>query len=65
MAGEFLILNIVIWIGLYLIVGLSLNIEYGFGGILNVVRAFAVLMGVIAIGSIVNRILMVIFGVSG
>lgn len=65
MAGEFLILNIVIWIGLYLIVGLSLNIEYGFGGIPNFGRAFAVLMGAIAIGGIVNRILMVIFGVSG
>jgi branched-chain amino acid transport system permease protein len=65
MAEEFLILNIVIWIGLYLIVALSLNIEFGFGGIPNFGRAFAVLMGAIAVGGIVNRILMVILGVSG
>ncbi|AGK61754.1 amino acid/amide ABC transporter membrane protein 2, HAAT family [Archaeoglobus sulfaticallidus PM70-1] len=65
MAQEFLILNIIIWIGLYLIVGLSLNIEYGFGGIPNFGRALAVLIGAIAVGGVVNRILMVILGVSG
>lgn len=65
MANEFLFLNIIIWIGLYLIVGLSLNIEYGFGGIPNFGRAFAVLMGAIAVGGIVNRILMIALGISG
>jgi branched-chain amino acid transport system permease protein len=65
MAQEFLILNMIIWTGLYLIVALSLNIEYGFGGIPNFGRALAVLMGAIAVGGIVNRILMVILGVSG
>ncbi len=65
MVQEFLILNIVIWIGLYLIVALSLNIEFGFGGIPNFGRAFAVLMGAIAVGGIVNRILMIALGVSG
>jgi branched-chain amino acid transport system permease protein len=65
MAQEFLLLNIVIWVGLYLIVALSLNIEYGYGGIPNFGRALAVLIGAIAVGGIVNRILMVIFGISG
>ena len=65
MAQEFLILDIVIWFGLYLIVCLSLNIEYGFGGIPNFGRALAVLIGAIAVGGIVNRILMMTFGISG
>ncbi len=65
MVQEFLFLNIIIWIGLYLIVALSLNIEFGFGGIPNFGRAFAVLMGAIAVGGIVNRILMIALGVSG
>ncbi len=65
MGQEFLILNIIIWIGFYLIVCLSLNIEYGFGGIPNFGRALAVLMGAIAVGGIVNRILMILFGISG
>jgi branched-chain amino acid transport system permease protein len=65
MASEFLFLNMVIWIGLYLIVGLSLNIEYGHGGIPNFGRAFAVLVGAIGVGGITNRILMAIFGISG
>lgn len=65
MVQEYLVLDIVIWFGLYLIVCLSLNIEYGFGGIPNFGRALAVLMGAIAVGGIVNRILMMTFGVSG
>jgi branched-chain amino acid transport system permease protein len=65
MAQEYLLLNISLWIGFYLIVALSLNIEYGFGGIPNFGRALAVLMGAVAVGSITNRTLMAIFGVSG
>ncbi|RLI77711.1 branched-chain amino acid ABC transporter permease [Archaeoglobales archaeon] len=65
MAQEYLFLDIVIWFGLYLIVCLSLNIEYGFGGIPNFGRALAVLIGAITVGGIVNRILMIFFGISG
>jgi len=65
MAQEYLILDIVIWFGLYLIVCISLNVEYGFGGIPNFGRALAVLIGAITVGGIVNRILMATFGVSG
>lgn len=65
MAQEYLILNILLWIGLYLIVALSLNIEYGFGGIPNFGRALAVLMGAVAVGGITNRVLMLIFGIEG
>ena len=65
MAQEYLILDIVIWFGLYLIVCISLNVEYGFGGIPNFGRALAVLIGAITVGGIVNRILMVTFGISG
>ncbi len=62
---EHILLNILIWFGLYLIVCVSLNIEYGFAGIPNFGRAFAVLVGAFAVGGIVNRILMLILGVSG
>ncbi|RLI74188.1 branched-chain amino acid ABC transporter permease [Archaeoglobales archaeon] len=65
MVQEYLILDIVIWFGLYLIVCLSLNIEYGFGGIPNFGRALAVLIGAIAVGGIINRILMIAFGITG
>ncbi len=65
MAQEYLILNILLWIGFYLIVALSLNIEYGFGGIPNFGRALAVLMGAVAVGSLTNRILMLYFGIGG
>ncbi|MHC1583265.1 MAG: branched-chain amino acid ABC transporter permease [Methanosarcinales archaeon] len=58
-------MNILIWFGLYLIVSLSLNIEYGFGGIPNFGRALAVLIGAITVGGILNRVLMALFGVSG
>ncbi len=62
---EHILLNILIWLGLYLIVSLSLNVEYGFGGIPNFGRAFAVLIGAITVGALVNRILMALFGVTG
>ncbi len=62
---EEILLNIALWFGLYLIVCLSLNLEYGYAGIPNFGRAFAVLMGGVAVGGIVNRILMVAFGISG
>lgn len=65
MAQEYLLLNIALWFGLYTIVALSLNIEYGYGGIPNFGRAFAVLMGALTAGGIVNRILMAYFGISG
>jgi branched-chain amino acid transport system permease protein len=63
--SEQLILTIALWFGIYAIVALSLNIEYGYGGIPNFGRALAVLIGGIAVGGIVNRILMSIFGISG
>ncbi|HID16756.1 TPA: branched-chain amino acid ABC transporter permease [Candidatus Bathyarchaeota archaeon] len=62
---EYLILSLIVWFGLYAIVALSLNIEYGYGGIPNFGRALAVLMGGIAVGGIINRILIHVFGVSG
>lgn len=62
---EHLILNIALWFGLYAIVVLSLNIEYGYGGIPNFGRALAVLMGGIAVGGMVNRLLILSFGISG
>ncbi len=61
---EYLILNILLWFGLYAIVALSLNLEYGYGGIPNFGRALAVLMGGFAVGGITNRILMLLFNVS-
>ncbi len=60
-----ILLDIILWFGLYLIVCLSLNLEYGYGGIPNFGRALAVLMGAVAVGGILNRILMVLFGISG
>jgi len=65
MAQEYFFLNILLWIGFYIIVSLSLNVEYGFGGIPNFGRALAVLFGGVAVGSIINRLLMLYFGVGG
>lgn len=62
--SEQLILTIGLWFGIYAIVVLSLNIEYGYGGIPNFGRALAVLMGGIAVGGIINRILMSLFNIS-
>jgi branched-chain amino acid transport system permease protein len=41
------------------------HIQYGFGGIPNFGRALAVLMGAVAVGALVNRALMALFGISG
>ncbi len=65
MGLEYILVNIALWFGLYLIVTLSLNLEYGYGGIPNFGKAFAVLMGAFAIGGIINRILIYIFSISG
>ena len=62
---EHILLTILIWFGLYMVVCLSLNIEYGYAGIPNFGRAFAVLVGAFAIGGLTNRLLMLIFGISG
>jgi len=62
---EYLILTIILWFGFYAIVVLSLNIEYGYGGIPNFGRALAVLMGGVAVGGLMNRILINIFKISG
>lgn len=61
---EHILLTILIWFGLYMIVCLSLNIEYGYAGIPNFGRAFAVLVGAFAVGGVTNRLLMLIFGIS-
>ena len=65
MEFEYTIVNILIWFGLYLIVALSLNIEYGYGGIPNFGRALAVLMGGIAVGGILNRLFVISLGIVG
>jgi branched-chain amino acid transport system permease protein len=62
---EYLILTIILWFGFYAIVVLSLNIEYGYGGIPNFGRSLAVLMGGVAVGGLMNRILINIFKISG
>lgn len=62
---EYLIFTIALWFGLYAIVALSINIEYGYGGIPNFGRAMAALMGGVTAGGIVNRILMRIFNIEG
>ena len=65
MGVEYIIVNITFWFGLYLIVNLSLNLEYGYGGIPNFGKAFAVLIGAFALGGIINRLLIHLLGVSG
>ncbi len=62
---EEIILTIALWFGLYTIVTLSLNLEYGFAGIPNFGRALAVLMGAVAVGGVVNRLLILLFGIEG
>ncbi len=62
---EQMIFNIAFWFGIYAIVALSLNIEYGYGGIPNFGRALAALIGGVTVGGIVNRILMYFFGIRG
>lgn len=65
MALEYFFLDVMLWFAIYLVVALSLNIEYGFAGIPNFGRAMAVLMGGIAVGYGVNRILMLLLGIEG
>jgi len=60
-----LIQNILLWFGLYLIVSLSLNMEYGYGGIPNFGKAISVIVGAVVAGGIMTRILMAIYGVKG
>ncbi len=63
MAFEALISSILLWFGIYTILSLSLNIEYGYGGIPNFGKALAVLVGAFTTGAIVNRILIAIYSV--
>jgi branched-chain amino acid transport system permease protein len=65
MAFEYFILDVLLWFAIYMIVVLSLNIEYGYAGIPNFGRAMAVLIGAMAVGGVVNRILMYILGIEG
>lgn len=53
------------WFGIYLILVLSLNLEFGFGGIPNFGTALGMLIGAVCVGGIVNRLLMLIFGIQG
>ncbi len=62
---EQIIVTIALWFGLYVIVNLSLNLEYGYAGIPNFGRALAVLMGAVAVGGVLNRILIAAYGVHG
>jgi len=64
-ALEQTLITILLWFGVYAIVAISLNIEYGYGGIPNFGRAFAILIGALAVGAIVNRIFIALTGVSG
>uniref|UniRef100_A0A7C3UL22 Branched-chain amino acid ABC transporter permease n=1 Tax=Geoglobus ahangari TaxID=113653 RepID=A0A7C3UL22_9EURY len=63
MAFEMLISSILLWFGIYSILSLSLNIEYGYGGIPNFGKALAVLIGAFTTGAIINRILIAIYHV--
>ncbi len=65
MAQEYLLLDILLWFSIYLIVALSLNVEYGYAGIPNFGRALAVLVGAFAVGGVVNRILISLLGIEG
>lgn len=62
---EQILLNIAFWFGIYAIVSISLNIEYGLAGIPNFGRALAVLFGAFTVGGIVNRIFIAFYGIEG
>jgi len=62
---EYFFLDVVLWFSIYLIVALSLNVEYGYAGIPNFGRSMAVLIGAVAVGGAVNRILMLLLGIEG
>ncbi len=63
--GWEIVTTILFWFGLYAIVSISLNLEYGYAGIPNFGRCLAVIVGAVAVGGIVVRILMFAFHVSG
>lgn len=65
MEMEYFFLDVVLWFSIYLIVALSLNVEYGYAGIPNFGRSMAVLIGAVAVGGAVNRILMLLLGIEG
>jgi len=56
---------ILLWFGIYYIVAVSLNMEFGYAGIPNFGKALSVLVGAIAVGGILNRLLIWYFGVKG
>ncbi|ENN96789.1 high-affinity branched-chain amino acid transport protein BraE [Methanocaldococcus villosus KIN24-T80] len=56
---------ILFWFGIYYIVSLSLNIEFGYAGIPNFGKALSVLIGAIAVGGVLDRLLMLYFNVNG
>ncbi|NPA62454.1 MAG: branched-chain amino acid ABC transporter permease [Methanococci archaeon] len=56
---------ILLWFGLYYIVSLSLNMEFGYAGIPNFGKALSVLVGAIAVGGILDRLLMLYFKING
>ncbi len=60
-----LILNILLWFGLYVIVSLSLNVEYGYCGIPNFGKALSVIVGAVVAGGLMTRVLMIAMGVHG
>lgn len=61
---ELIILMLFLF-GVYLIVSLSLNLEFGYAGIPNFGRALAVLVGAITVGGILNRLLIWYYGIPG
>ena len=65
MEFEYFFLDVALWFSIYLIVALSLNLEYGYAGIPNFGRAMAVLIGAAVVGGLVNRILMLFLGING
>ncbi len=62
---EYFFLDVVLWFSIYLVVALSLNVEYGYAGIPNFGRAMAVLIGAVAVGYAMNHILMLFLGIEG
>ncbi len=56
---------ILLWFGIYYIVAVSLNMEFGYAGIPNFGKALSVLVGAISVGGILNRLLIWYFGVKG
>ncbi|MEM0351129.1 MAG: branched-chain amino acid ABC transporter permease [Archaeoglobaceae archaeon] len=59
------LLNIAFWFGIYAIVSISLNLDYGLAGIPNFGKALSVLFGAFTVGGIVNRIFIAFYGIEG